>query len=34
MGNKAEACVQVLLAMAIIFVGQQMLADGKQKLLG
>lgn len=34
MNNKLEAFAQVLLAMAIIYAGQQMLAQGKQKLLG
>jgi hypothetical protein len=31
--NKFEAFAQVMFAMALIFVGQQMLAQGKQKLL-
>ena len=34
MNPKLEALFQVVVAMAIIFAGQQMLAEGKQKLLG
>lgn len=34
MEQKLQAVLQVALAMAIIYVGQQMLTDGKQKLLG
>jgi hypothetical protein len=31
---KLEAFVQILLAMALIYAGKQMLTQGKQKLLG
>jgi len=33
MNNKIEAVLQVLAAIAIIYFGQQLLAQGKQRLL-
>ena len=33
MNSKIEALFQMLLAIAIIYVGQQLLAQGKQRLL-
>ncbi len=34
MNYKLEAVVQIVFAMALIYAGQQMLTQGKQKLLG
>lgn len=34
MNYKVQALLEIMCAMAIIYLGRQMLAEGKQKLLG